>query len=151
MINISELEKRIHKLLKVFRKRTKCMATFLLDKDGLIIDSLVIEELKGDKFTKKIINFYTKIEDLALNGTQLLDIEKNTEIVSIGEVNEFFNHGLMIMVRAIGELTYVAVFPTLLKISTIKNEFEKVVDELSIYFSGKGQFEHNIGNLYTLV
>lgn len=135
MIDMEELEKRINELLKIFKQRTKIMACSVLDKDGFIIATLKDDFIEDELYNKKIINLYNAIDLLSKNGGELIDFNKQRELISFGVVDDFFNDGFMILIKNLEDkIAFLTVFPKLLNISPISTQFDKVIEELSKYF-----------------
>lgn len=136
MIGIEELEKRINEIIRIFKKRTKVLACYLLDKDGFIIASLTDDFMDNDLYKKKVITLYTVIEMLSESTSDLIDIRNNVELISIFTTfSEYLNNGFMILIKSIMDnLVFMVIFPTLLDLKPIFREFDDVIEELSVYF-----------------
>ena len=151
MIGIEELEKRINEILKIFKKRTKFIACSVLDKDGFIIATLKDGFIEDDLYNKKIIALYTAIESLSEKGIELIDFHKKRELISIGVVDEFFNNGIMILIKSVGDtIIFLTIFPILLNKKPIFMEFDKVIEELSIYFLDP-EYKESWKDIYKMV
>ncbi|MFX1257968.1 MAG: hypothetical protein ACFFAN_08920, partial [Promethearchaeota archaeon] len=129
------LEKRINKLLKIFKKRTKVIACSVLERDGFVIASLKDDFIDDNLYDKKIIDLYNALETMSNANSDLIDFNNKRVLISMGVVDEFLNNGFMIFIKAIGNsIIFITVFPKLLNLKPITNEFEKIVEQLSVYF-----------------
>jgi len=140
MIGVEELQKRIDELFKIFKRRTKGIACYLMEKDGFIIASLKDDFLDSKECNKILISLYLSIEKLAEVSDDLINFKEEREIIAVGELGAYFKGGVMIIIKSINEnLTFLAVYPTLLNVRPILDEFNKAINELSIYFSEDDQ------------
>lgn len=151
MIGIEELEQRINEILKIFSKRTKVLGCSLIDKDGFILSSIKPEHLDPDYYKKKILSLYMSVDSIAEDDPDILNFKEEKQLISIGIIDDFFNNGLMILIQAIGEnLVFITLFPTLLNLDPIYSEFDKVVEELSIYFLDE-KYDDLVQKLFKIV
>ncbi|MFW5895145.1 MAG: hypothetical protein ACOCT9_00220 [archaeon] len=135
MIGIKELEQRINEILRIFSKRTKVLGCSLIDKDGFILSSIKPEHLDRHRYNKKILSLYMAVDSIADNDPDLLNFKEEKQLISIGIIDDFFNNGLMILIQSVGEnVVFITLFPTLLDLDPIYSEFDKVIEELSVYF-----------------
>jgi len=148
---MKELEKKLDKLLKIFKKRTKVLACTILDKDGFVIASLKEDEFMEDNlYYRNLIALYASFESIAQNSSGLIDFNNNRELISVEVVNDFFNNGFTIFIKSVRDtIVFITIFPKIINLKTISTEFEKVMDELSIYFLDFNKLE-TIKKLYEI-
>lgn len=140
MIGVEELQKRIDELFKIFKRRTKAIACYLMEQDGFIIASLKDDYLDNEECNKLLISLHLSIEKLAEVSDDFINFKEKREVIAVGEVGAYFKRGVMIIFKSINEnLTFLAVYPTLLNVRPILDEFNKAINELSIYFSEDDQ------------
>jgi predicted regulator of Ras-like GTPase activity (Roadblock/LC7/MglB family) len=151
MIGIVELNKRIEQLLKTFKRRTKCLASMIVDKDGFIIVSNSETKYQNDNFKKQILRVFNQVESVTSMNSDLIDYSTQRGQISVSTVDDYINHGFMILFRQISEdLVFFALFPYLLDIKPIYSEFDKVFEKLAQHFNESGS-EENLNQLYNIV
>jgi len=151
MIGIEELQMRINEVMNIFVKRTKVLSCSLIDKDGFIIASIKPENMEEYDYNKKILSLYNAIDCIHEKDPSLFDFLKTRQLISIGVVDDFFNNGLMIIIQGIGEnLVFLSLFPSLLNLNPIYEQFDKVIKEFSIYFEDP-KYSEISNQLYKLV
>lgn len=136
MIGIEEFKKRSNELLKKFKKRPEVLACSVLDKDGFMIASLNDDFMEDNLYYKKVLEIYTAIESLSVKGIELMDFHKKRERILIRVlVSKYFTRGFMILIRSISDrLILLTISPTLYYSRPLLTNFDKLRDELSIYF-----------------
>lgn len=151
MISIVELNERIEHLLKTFKRKTKCLASMIIDRDGFIIVSNSETQYQNDSFKKQILRVFNQVDSVSSINSNLIDYSNQRGEISVSTVDEYISHGFMILFQQINEdLIFFALFPYLLDTKPIFSEFDTVFEKLGQHFD-ESKTEENLNQLYNIV
>lgn len=151
MIKLEELRTRINKILKTFKRKTKCIACLILDIDGFILFIQSEHQYQSIRFKKYFLRLFNKIENLNTSNSELIDYTTQREVISLCTVEEYLSRGFMIIFQSLSkDLIFFTLFPYLLNTKPIYNEFDIVYRKLSQYFD-EAKDDIALNSLYKLI
>jgi hypothetical protein len=151
LISIEELKKRINRLLTIFKRKTKCLACLILDKEGFFLFLHSEKEYQNNSFKKYFLKLFNEIELLNSSIPSWFNYSNQRNVISVSNVDDYLSHGFMIIFRLLSnELIFFTLFPYLIDTRQIYSEFDIIHRKISYYFKeADGKNNHN--NLYKLI
>ena len=151
MIGIEELEKRLEKMLDIFKIRTRVLGCLIIDEDGFILKSIKESILEIEKFELKIIQVFSKIEELTKIYPKDVNYHDQNLVVTYGEKDDYSKKGLLIILRAINNnLNLMVITPLTYVLKPLFDEINIFINELSVFFLNS-ENEKFVNHLYKLV
>ena len=151
LIKIEELKRRIIELLNLLKRRTKCFACSLIDKDGFVIDTIKDDILKDAVYEKCVIKLLMEIEALTNHNPEIIDYKNKVATISFNYEGDIFDRGFIVLIHQISDFLFlISMVPLVLDIDSIKQEFSKISREFSRYLIESENREF-LDQLYKLV